>query len=240
MALAIVAQTAVIALLVMRPVPPATAAVVIESSQPGDTVIVNGQTAGRTPLPLNVGTDIKSVLVRSSAAPAVALHGDAEPPSSRPEAVKATTEMAAALAPTRPKFGAVRLNAPIDLKVFEGDKVLGSSRDTTPIALTPGLHKLDVVNAELGYRSQQSVTVKAGESAVIKVAVPDGLISVNAQPWANCTLDKKEIGETPLANLKVALGEHELLCRHPKLGEQKRTIVVKSNEVTRVGLKFDQ
>jgi hypothetical protein len=134
----------------------------------------------------------------------------------------------------------VRLNAPIDLKIFEGDKVLGSSRDATPIALTPGLHKLDVVNAELGYRSQQSVMVRAGESVAVKVAVPDGLISVNAQPWANCTLDKKEIGETPLANLKVALGEHELLCRHPKLGEQKQTIVVKANEVTKVGLKFNQ
>jgi hypothetical protein len=240
MALAIVAQTAVIALLVTRPVPAATSAIVIESSQPGDTVIVNGQTAGRTPLRLTVGTDIKSVLVKSTAAPGVALSGNIDPetPAAKREAVKGTTELAA-IVPTKPKFGGVKLTSPIDLKVFEGTEALGSSSDG-PIALSPGVHKLDVVNAQVGYRSTQSVTIKAGESIVLKLAVPDGLISVNAQPWANCALDKKDIGETPLANLKVALGEHELVCRHPKLGEKREMILVKQGEPTRIGLKFDQ
>jgi hypothetical protein len=237
MALAIVAQTAVIALLVTRPVPAATSAVVIESSQPGDTVIVNGRTVGRTPLPLTVGTDTKSVLVKSSAAPGVALSGniDTETPAGKRETAKGTT----AFAPNRPNFGGVRLISPLELKVFEGNKALGSSSDG-PIVLSPGVHKLDVVNAQVGYRSPQTVTIKPGDTVVVKLTPPDGLVSVNAQPWANCALDRREIGETPLANLKVALGEHELVCRNPKLGEQRRTILVKADEVVRIGLKFDQ
>jgi hypothetical protein len=239
MALAIVAQTAVIALLVTRPLPTPMSAVVIESSQPGDTVIVNGQTVGKTPLPLTVGTEIKSVLVKSSAPPGVALSGhiDPETPPKR-EPVKGTTETAA-IVPTKPNFGGVKLISPIEVKVFEGNEALGSSSDGR-IALSPGVHNLELVNSQVGYRSTHAATVKAGESVVIKLTVPDGVLSVNAQPWANCALDKKDIGETPLANLKVALGEHELVCRNPKLGERKQMILVRQSEPTKVGVKFDQ
>jgi hypothetical protein len=240
MAFAIVAQTAVIALLVTRPVPAATSAVVIESSQPGDAVIVNGQPAGRTPLPLTIGTDIKSVVVKSSAAPGVALSGkiDPETPAAGREPVKGTTERSA-IVPTKPNFGGMKLISPIELKVFEGNEALGSTSDGR-IALSPGVHKLELVNSQLGYRTTQLTTIKAGESVVLKLSIPDGSLSVNAQPWANCTLDKKEIGETPLANLKVALGEHELVCRNPKLGEKRQTILIKQDEPARIGLKFDQ
>jgi serine/threonine protein kinase len=238
MAFAIVAQTAVIGLLVTRPAPVPSTALVIESSQPGDTVIINGKPAGRTPLPLQVGTDIKSVLVKSSAPLGVPTSGNVEPEvaAARREPVKSAGD---SIVPTRPKFGGVRLSSPIELKVFEGNEAVGASGDG-PIALSPGSHTLDVVNAQVGYRSQQTVTIKPGETVSLKITPPDGLLSVNAQPWANCSIDRKEIGETPLANVKVALGPHELVCRHPKLGEQRMPVLVRSGEVSRVSVKFDQ
>jgi hypothetical protein len=65
MAAAIIMQSALIAFLAGRPAPAAsaTSGFLIESSQPGDTVIVNGEAAGVTPLQLPAGTDLKSVRV---------------------------------------------------------------------------------------------------------------------------------------------------------------------------------
>jgi len=233
MALAIVAQTAVIGILVTRHAPVNPTPVVIESSQPGDVVVVNGRDAGRTPLQLNVGDDIKSVLVKSSASAGVALTGT-DTPSAKPDAVKGTTDVA----PTRANFGGLRLKSPFEVKVFEGNEALGSSSGT--ITLSPGVHQLDLVNNELDYRGHETVTVKAGQVARVTTTPPEGLISINAQPWANVSIDKKDVGETPLANVKVALGEHELVFRHPTLGERRQTVVVKAGAPTRVSVKFDQ
>jgi hypothetical protein len=209
---------------------------VIESSQPGDVVVVNGQAAGRTQLQLNVGDDIKSVLVKSSASPGVALSGS-DTPAAKRDAVKGTSDRDA-LVPARPRIGGLRLKSPFEVKVFEGNEVLGSS--SGPITLSPGVHQLDLVNNELEFRGHQTVTVKAGEVASIVVIAPDGLLSINAQPWANVSIDRKDVGETPLANLKVTLGEHELVFRHPTLGERRQTVVVKAGAATRVSVKFDQ
>jgi hypothetical protein len=35
------------------------------------------------------------------------------------------------------------------------------------------------------------------------------------------TIDGKSAGETPLANLSVTAGEHQLVFRHPQFGERK-------------------
>jgi eukaryotic-like serine/threonine-protein kinase len=57
---------------------------------------------------------------------------------------------------------------------------------------------------------------------------------VNALPWADVWLDGRHIGETPLANVKASAGAHELLLRHPELGEVRQSVVVKSGQPTRV------
>jgi hypothetical protein len=235
MALAIVAQTAVIGILVTRSAPVNPTPVVIESSQPGDVVVVNGRDAGRTPLQLSVDGDIKSVLIKSSASPGVPLSGS-DTPGVKRDAVKGTTDVA--ITPARPNFGGVRLKSPFEVKVFEGNQALGSS--SGPITLSPGVHQLDLVNNELEYRGHQTVTVKAGQVVVVTTTLPEGLLSINAQPWANVSIDRKDVGETPLANVKVTLGEHELVFRHPTLGERRQTVVVKAGAPTRVSVKFDQ
>jgi len=57
---------------------------------------------------------------------------------------------------------------------------------------------------------------------------------VNALPWATVLLDGKEIGTTPVANLDVPLGTHELVFRHPQFGERKQTVVVTAKAPVRV------
>ena len=45
-------------------------------------------------------------------------------------------------------------------------------------------------------------------------------------------------GETPLANLSLPIGTHEITFRHPQLGVKKQTIVVKVEGMTRVTQVF--
>ena len=79
MAAAIIMQSALIAFLAGRPAPGAStpSGFLIESSQPGDTVIVNGEAAGVTPLQLPAGTDLKSVRVVPAPSPTGASAGPA-------------------------------------------------------------------------------------------------------------------------------------------------------------------
>jgi serine/threonine-protein kinase len=70
--------------------------------------------------------------------------------------------------------------------------------------------------------------------------VPTGLLSVNAVPWASVSVDGGEVGTTPLANVALPIGSHEVVWRHPQLGERRRTIAITARTPTRIGMDFKQ
>ena len=51
-------------------------------------------------------------------------------------------------------------------------------------------------------------------------------MNLNASPWAEVFIDGQRVGETPIGNLTVALGSHEVLFRNPQLGEKRQSISV--------------
>ena len=137
------------------------------------------------------------------------------------------------------RSGGVRLQAPIELKVLQGDRVLGSTADGAIVAKA-GTYQLDLVNTAVGFRVRRAVTFRPGEIVTVDVSVPPGRLSVNAQPWAEVLIDNRSYGETPLANLNVPLGDHEIVFRHPQLGERRQTVTVRADAVTRVSTSFDR
>jgi len=132
-------------------------------------------------------------------------------------------------------FGWVSIASPVVMQVFEGDQKFGTT-ETDRIVMSAGRHTLKIVNTRLGVQLSRSVDVPAGGAATIKVDVPDGVVNLNALPWAEAWIDGRRIGETPLANIKIPLGDHEALFRHPQLGERRQTFTVTANEPTRVAL----
>ena len=134
--------------------------------------------------------------------------------------------------PAGPKFGGLRLSSAIDLQVFESNNLLGSTAG--PIAINEGTHALDLVNDLLGFRTTKTINVKAGQMTALTVPVPDGRVSINAVPWADVMIDGAPAGQTPIANLALKIGQHEVVFRHPQLGEQRQTITVKTDGLTRV------
>jgi PEGA domain-containing protein len=237
-ALGLVALTeaAVIARLAMqKPASAAEPAIVIESPVPGDTVMVDGRPVGTTPLQLTVSSRTRAIrLVHASTAPAVE---GAVAPVPAATATDARAIAAIEEASARQRSGGVRISAPIELKVLEGDHVLGSTADG-PIVASAGTHQLDLLNTALGYRVHQTVTIRAGALTALTITPPMGRISINADPWAQVLIDDKPIGDTPVANVSVTLGEHQVIFRHPQLGERRETVTVRADVPTRVSTSF--
>jgi len=236
--LVVLVEGAVITWLALRkPASVMQPAVVIESPVPGDTVMVDGRPVGTTPIQLTVTSTTRAIrLVHAAVAPAVESTGPATPlPTAEDARALAAIEDAGA----RQRSGGVTVSSPIELKVLEGDRVLGSTADG-PIVTSAGTHQLDLMNTALGYRVRQAVTIRAGVLTPLTITPPMGRLSINADPWAQVLIDDKPIGDTPVANVSVSLGEHQVTFRHPQLGERRETVVVRADVPTRVSTSFQR
>jgi hypothetical protein len=222
-------------LYVARAAVPATVGspIVFDSLTPGDPVLVDGWQAGVTPLTLTLAPDVRSIRVQARSSPSATDTSTAKTPpvANRPADTADGTALAAAGARERP--GGLRIVSPVEVQVLEGERVLGSSADG-PIVTTAGRHQLDFINTAVGYRSRRVVDITAGQIVRMNVAMPDGRININAVPWAQVLIDGEPAGETPLANLPLAVGEHQITFRHPQLGEQTQRVIVKADGLTRV------
>jgi eukaryotic-like serine/threonine-protein kinase len=96
------------------------------------------------------------------------------------------------------------------------------------------------VSAAFQFRSTLALDVQAGKVAAATVTLPNGTLSVNALPWAEIWVDGRPSGTTPLANLPVPIGSHEIVLRHPQLGERRRTVTVTAQTPVRLGVDFAQ
>jgi hypothetical protein len=134
-----------------------------------------------------------------------------------------------------PVSGWVSVSAPADVQLFENKRLLGSSQSDR-IMVSAGRHEFEFVNETLGYRSVKTVQVQAGKVASVKVEWPKGIIALNAIPWADVWIDGEKVGETPIGNLSVPIGSHEVVFRHPDLGEQRHAISVTANAPARLSV----
>jgi hypothetical protein len=132
-----------------------------------------------------------------------------------------------------PVGGWLSISAPFDVEVVEDTDVIGTS-GTSRIMLAAGRHDIALVNRTIGYQESRKIEVTAGKTMVIRLDPPKVSVSVNARPWAEIVLDGNDVGQTPLANLLVTVGPHELVFRHPQLGERKQTIIVTAKGPNRI------
>ncbi|HKW02105.1 MAG TPA: PEGA domain-containing protein [Vicinamibacterales bacterium] len=215
-----VGEGMVIAGLFTRP-----SAVVVAPPPPSRAQLMPTQPAAVINIPVPTTTP-------AAAEPAASTSKPAEPPPAAKPDVPPADKPAAAPASSTSRFGGIKLSSAIELQVFENNNLLGSTAG--PIAVNEGAHALDLVNELLGFRTRQTVTVKSGQMTNLTVPVPDGRVSINAVPWADVVIDGTPAGQTPIANLSLKIGQHEVIFRHPQLGEQKQTVTVKVDGLTRV------
>jgi hypothetical protein len=51
-------------------------------------------------------------------------------------------------------------------------------------------------------------------------------------------IDGRVVGQTPLANLSLPIGSHEVVFMHPQFGEKRQTVVVTVGGIARVTQDF--
>jgi len=129
------------------------------------------------------------------------------------------------LAPAPVPMGWVDVESPFDLELHEGDQTLGFVR-TGRVPLPMGHHELILVNAPLGFQELHSIDIVAGQATTLTVEAPTGTVHLNARPWAEVWIDGELLGDTPLGNLAVPIGQHEFVFRNPELGEKRYTVSV--------------
>ena len=131
--------------------------------------------------------------------------------------------------------GWLTVTSSVPMQIFENGTLVGTT-EMSRILLTAGAHELELVNAALGYRVNRSVQVAAGQTATLGLKPPMGTLSINALPWAEVWIDGQRAGETPIGNLSIAIGNHEVLFRHPEFGERRRTVTVGAQGPARIGV----
>jgi serine/threonine protein kinase len=198
----------------------ATTGVLQISTDPsGARVIVDGQARGITPLILSdlplgehsvtLENDLGSVSHKVTIAPGVP---------------------AALMVPLAAPQGTVvsgwlAVQVPVEMQLYEQGRLLGTT-GIDRLMLPTGKHDIDIVNEVLGFRVTRSVQIVSGRVSNLSVTLPKGLVSLNAIPWANVSIDGENVGETPIGNLSIGIGPHEVAFRNPQLGEQRRVINV--------------
>ena len=209
--------------------PAAVGRLEITLDPPGARVTVDGLARGVTPVTLS------NVVPGNHA---VSIFGE-DTTVTRAVTVSAgsTASVMASLIPAGASAGWVAFRVPFEMQLSEGGKLVGTT-GTDRLMLPAGRHDLVLSNPAFEFEATLSVQVAAGKTATPTVTIPTGLLSINATPWADVMLDGKLVGTTPLANLSVPVGTHEVICRHPQLGERRQTVTVKARTPARIGISF--
>ena len=137
--------------------------------------------------------------------------------------------------PAAVSAGWIAVTSPITLQLREGGKVIGTS-ESDRLMLTAGDHDIDFANEALGFTARRTLHVNSGKTTATKVDLPNGALSINAQPWAEVWVDGERVGETPIGNLSRRIGTHEVVFRHPDLGERRESVVIAVGKPTRIGV----
>jgi len=209
----------------------ATGQLQIRTDPSGARVLVDGQKKGTSPVTVdNLAPGVHMVTVEG---PSGSMTQDVTVQSG----ATASLVVPLSVAPPAPTTGSIAVNAPFDMQLFEKGQLLGNSR-SDKLVVPVGKHDIDLVSDAVGYRVTKTVSVTAGAVATIKVDPPKGSISLNALPWAEVFIDGNRIGETPIGNVQVVLGQHEVVFRHPELGEQRFTPTITLNAPVRLSADF--
>lgn len=201
----------------------------INSATPGLAVVIDGIKRGETPLRIELEAGNHVIELSGGGPQPVTGPAPERPVEPVPGAPAPVT------APASPAAGWIAVTAPAEVQLFEDGRLLGSSRSER-IMTAAGRHEIEVVNEALGYRATRTVAVTAGETASLALDWPSGMLAVNASPWADVWVDGVRVGETPIGQITLPIGSHDVVFRHPELGEQRHTAVITTNTPARLSV----
>ena len=207
----------------------ATGALRVETDPPGQVVLVDGVRAGTSPVTVSsLAVGRHAVVVRGA-------RGEVR----RTVAVERGETVSLVLSPVQAASavtaGWLTVASPVLLQLRENGKLVGTT-ESERLMMPAGEHELELSNAALGFRATRRFNVAADQTTTLRIDVPNGMLSINALPWAEVWIAGERIGQTPIANISRPIGTHEVILRHPQLGERKATVTVSTTQSARLGV----
>jgi hypothetical protein len=202
------------------PETPSSGSLLVQSDPAGARVTVDGVDHGLAPV---------SVADLTPGEHEVVLQADGGTPVKQRVVIQAGVT-SSVLAPVStaaagPVSGWLTVKAPVTLEIHEGGRLIGTT-DSQRLMMAAGRHEIELVNETLGYSANRTIQVVPGKVLPLNVELPQGSININAAPWAEVWIDGQRAGETPIGNLPISIGPHEIVFRHPQLGEKRQAVSV--------------
>jgi hypothetical protein len=189
-------------------------------------ITIDGHQAGTSPVSLR-GLTVGEHTI------AIAADGGRVERRVKIEAGTTTSVVFSAPQPAGSMAGYISVSSPFEVQIFQDKELIGSSA-ASKIMLAAGRHDLRLANATLGFDERREIDVAAGKTSTIRIAPPSAAVSINVRPWADVFVDGGLMGQTPLSNISLAIGQHQVTFRHPQLGERRQTITVTTAGPNRV------
>ena len=208
--------------------PPRASVVVNRGARSSDAATVEPIATPPAPAPRAKSTP-PPVARAKTPTPAPASAKSATPPAAVAKDVTPAPE-ATATAGKGSGWVTIPLSPPVE--VFERGRKLASRGGR--VTLPAGRHDLQFTNKALGIDTRRTVDVAANTEAPVALDVEPGSVNVNALPWASVSIDGAAVGDTPLANLALAVGPHDVVFKHPELGERRLRVNVTAGTPLRV------
>ena len=190
----------------------------VRTEPAGARISVDGLPLGKTPVTLELAPGQHSVTLDSDL-------GSVTQTVMIEAGVPASLVVPLGATPGAALSGWVSVSSPLVLELHEQGRLLGTS-GIDRIMLPAGKHEIELASAALAYSETRTVQVSGGRVTAINVIMPKGMMSLNAVPWASVTVDGESIGDTPIGNLPITIGPHEVVFRNPQFAEQRRVITV--------------
>jgi len=224
------------------PAPIVTGTLAVTTNPAGAEAIIDGVKRGTTPLTLKLPVGSHKVELRGQGEPRIIpvtitpgaqvtqyvdlpmtaspgpAHVEILPYGVTPPPPPATTDAA-------PLPGWIAMGGKLDVQMYEAGRLIGSSR-IDRIMIPAGRHDLELVNDLIGYRGTRTIQVAPGKVSTVTIDPPKTTIAINAMPWAEVWIDGERAGDTPIGNFAVTAGSHDIVFRHPDLGELRETVLV--------------
>jgi hypothetical protein len=131
--------------------------------------------------------------------------------------------------------GYLTVSSPVVMQLRSEGRLIGTT-ETERLMMPAGDREIEISSEPLGYRTTRKLSIAPGKLTTSVVDLPAGVLNINALPWAEVWIDGERIGETPLANLSRRIGSHQIVFKHPQLGERSETVLVTLRQPVRLGI----
>jgi PEGA domain-containing protein len=214
------------------PETPSLGSLLVQSEPAGARVSIDGADHGRAPVSVaDLTPGEHEVVLQADGGPAVRQRVLIQ------AGVTSSVLTPVATAAPGPVSGWLAVKSPVAIEIRENGQMLGTT-DADRIMMAAGRHEIELVNDTLGYRVTRAIQVPPGKVASLTVELPQGVINVNASPWAEVWIDGRRVGETPIGNLPMSIGPHEVVFRHPQLGEKRQAVSVTLKAPVRLSVEM--